>query len=235
MRWNRLFSNGWGFILHVILFAVAHTLFIVAVGVTPASELPSGSYFEHIGTNIWSHGINIYLSDTINSISQIWKSILIIHGLIDLSYVLFPSKKAKQHSLTNKAFSSDSKVDAAVPLKALKKEKKEKAISSRLGWLFVFIGGALEIVWASSMKYNFVSPLIVLLALLVSFDLVIRAAKVIPIGTAYGVFTGIGTIGLVIVEAVTEGYIRPIKLGVIILLLVFIILLKLTGDRKAEG
>lgn len=109
--------------------------------------------------------------------------------------------------------------------------KKEKVLSQNRAWLYIAIGGALEIVWASGFKYEAIPSLIVLISLLVSFDLIIRAAKVIPIGTAYAVFAGIGTIGTVTVEAVFEkGDISLLKIGIILLLLVFIIGLKLTSD-----
>lgn len=108
--------------------------------------------------------------------------------------------------------------------------KKEKVLSQNRAWLYIALGGALEIVWASGFKYEAIPPVIVLISLLVSFDLIIRAAKVIPIGTAYAVFAGIGTIGTVVVEAVFEkGNISPLKIGIILLLLAFIIGLKLTS------
>jgi len=57
----------------------------------------------------------------------------------------------------------------------------------------------------------------------------IRAAKVLPIGVVYAVFTGIGTIGTVVVDAifVDEG-VKPVKLVLIFALLGFIIGLKLS-------
>lgn len=230
---------GFSFIYHLILFIIVHVLFAWFVGVIPAADLPSGSYFEHISKHLWNQGVDIYLNDKVNMVSKVWKTVLIIHGIIDLSYLLFPSKKKEQKS-TNESIpilekklpeSTDSKPKSAPA--ALNKEKPP--ISTRTGWIFIIIGGALEIVWASSFKYSWVSPIIVLVALLTSFDLLIRAAKVIPIGTVYGVFTGIGTVGLVIMEAIQEGYIKPLKVGIILLLMVFIILLKLTGGGKEKS
>ncbi|KKO54945.1 hypothetical protein XI25_03800 [Paenibacillus sp. DMB20] len=114
-------------------------------------------------------------------------------------------------------------------------DREKPPISTGKGWAFTVIGGALEIVWASGMKYSFIPSAIVLVSLLISFELLIRATRVLPIGTVYGVFTGIGTVGLVAMEAILEGSIQPLKVGIILLLLVFIILLKMTGGRKENS
>ncbi|MVP01220.1 QacE family quaternary ammonium compound efflux SMR transporter [Paenibacillus sp. N10] len=168
--------------------------------------------------------------------SQVWKTVLLIHGVIDLSYLLFPGRKNKVKT-TNKHVQENNvsgveRIQEVPPAAVLVKKPEKPPISTRRGWTYVLAGGGLEIVWASSFKYDYVPSIFVLAALLLSFDLLIRAVKVIPIGTVYGVFTGIGTVGLVIMEAVMEGYIRPLKVGIILLLLVFIILLKLTSGRK---
>lgn len=116
-----------------------------------------------------------------------------------------------------------------------KRPSSKKPVSRQTAWVMVAAGGLLEIVWASSFKYDIVPPILVLVAILVSFDLLVRAAQTLPIGTVYGVFAGIGTVGLVVFEAVWEGYISPVKAGLILLLLVFIIMLKITGDRKEDA
>ncbi|WP_419954516.1 DMT family transporter [Neobacillus niacini] len=117
---------------------------------------------------------------------------------------------------------NDSKVLAA---SSAKNESK--------AWLYVILAGLLEIVWASGFKYEEVPSLVVLLAILLSFDLIIRATKVIPVGTVYAVFAGIGTIGTVIVEMVFEnGSVSPLRVALILLLLVCIIGLKLTNKES---
>lgn len=54
-------------------------------------------------------------------------------------------------------------------------EKAGKRISDARAWSYVILGGLLEIVWASGFKYEAVPGLVVLIALLASFDLIIRA------------------------------------------------------------
>jgi len=124
------------------------------------------------------------------------------------------------------------------PLKPAEEEaaaaKKSKAISVNRAWLYIVVGGTLEIVWASGFKYEQIPPLVVLVALLLSFDLIIRAAAVIPIGTTYAVFAGIGTVGTVVVEAIMSNTYNPLKIGIILLLLLFIMSLKLTSGKEGH-
>lgn len=110
-------------------------------------------------------------------------------------------------------------------------EKKiEKQISNTRAWAYVVLGGLLEIVWASGFKYESVPSLVVLIAVLTSFDLIIRATKVLPVGTVYAVFAGIGTLGTTIVEIVLSGgSVSPLRIAFILLLLACIIGLKLTS------
>lgn len=106
-----------------------------------------------------------------------------------------------------------------------------KAIPSKnQAWLYVLAAGGLEIVWASGMKYG-LSEIIIIITLLVTFDLLVDAAKVLPIGTAYAVFTAIGTVGTVIVEAVVSGGVNVIKVLLIGLLLLFIVGLKVSSEE----
>jgi len=108
-------------------------------------------------------------------------------------------------------------------------EKKNKRLSGNQAWIYIIFGGLLEIVWATGFKYEGIPSLVVLIALLVSFDLIIRAATVIPISTVYAVFAGMGTIGTTIVESVMEGGILPLKAAAILFLLICIIGLKITS------
>ena len=64
-------------------------------------------------------------------------------------------------------------------------------------WLLVFVAGVLEIVWASGLKYadSLLDWSITIILIAVSFILLIRSYKVIPVAAAYTVFVGIGTVG----------------------------------------
>lgn len=109
-------------------------------------------------------------------------------------------------------------------------DKPEKRISETRAWTYVFLGGLLEIVWASGFKYEEVNSIIVLIALLTSFDLIIRATKVLPVGTVYAVFAGIGTLGTTFVEIVLSGgEVSLLRIMFILLLLACIVILKMSS------
>jgi len=72
-----------------------------------------------------------------------------------------------------------------------------------MSWFILFIAGLFEVVWAVGIKYTegwtrFWPAVITLLAMVASFYLLSLALKNIPMGTAYAVWTGIGTIGTVV-------------------------------------
>ena len=76
--------------------------------------------------------------------------------------------------------------------------------NSKLAWLYLVVGGMLEICWTFGLKYSYgftrvLPSVVVLITMLLSFYLLTKAMKVIPVGTAYAVFTGIGSIGTVTV------------------------------------
>ena len=71
-------------------------------------------------------------------------------------------------------------------------------------WIFLLIAGILEIAWATGMKYTdgfskFWPSVIVFALMLPGFYLLSLAARTIPIGTAYAVWTGIGAAGVAII------------------------------------
>jgi quaternary ammonium compound-resistance protein SugE len=70
-------------------------------------------------------------------------------------------------------------------------------------WLILTLAGLFEIIWAVGLKYTvgftrFWPTVATVLAMLASFWLLAMAARDLPIGTAYAVWTGIGVIGTVI-------------------------------------
>lgn len=67
-------------------------------------------------------------------------------------------------------------------------------------WILLIIAGLFEIGWAVGLKYTdgvtkLVPSVFVGLSLAVSMYLLSLAARSIPIGTAYGIWVGIGAIG----------------------------------------
>ena len=104
-------------------------------------------------------------------------------------------------------------------------------------WWLLLLAGLLEVGWAIGLKYTdgFTKPLPSVLtgaAIVGSMILLSLAARAIPIGTAYAVWTGIGvagaaTLGIVLLgEAATPG-----RLFFLAMLLVAVIGLKLTSGH----
>ena len=67
-----------------------------------------------------------------------------------------------------------------------------------MSWIFLFFAGLFEIGWAIGLKYTdgFSKPLPTVLtvaSMIVSLRLLGLALKTLPVGTAYAVWTGIGT------------------------------------------
>ncbi|MDG5497267.1 multidrug efflux SMR transporter [Niveispirillum sp. BGYR6] len=72
-----------------------------------------------------------------------------------------------------------------------------------MAWFYLLAAGLAEIGWAIGLKYTdgFTRPLptaLTLLSMLVSILLLGLALKTLPLGTAYAVWTGIGTVGTVL-------------------------------------
>lgn len=105
-----------------------------------------------------------------------------------------------------------------------------------MAWVLVSIAGVLEIVWAFSMKQSqgFTRPtasVITILAMLASFGLLAASMKTLPLGTAYAVWTGIGTVGAFIVGIVVLGEaVNPPRIIGAAFLLCGLLLMKLSTD-----
>ncbi|MEC0126269.1 DMT family transporter [Paenibacillus pabuli] len=103
-------------------------------------------------------------------------------------------------------------------------------------WLYVFIGGIIEIVWVSGLKHasNVWEWTLTAAAIILSFGLIIAASKRLPVGTVYAVFTGIGTAGTVLTEMLLfgEAFSLP-KVLLIGLLLCGVVGLKLVTDQQS--
>ena len=70
-------------------------------------------------------------------------------------------------------------------------------------WIHLLIAGIFEISWAVGLKYShgftLVIPAIITIACMIaSFYFLALALKSLPLGTAYAIWTGIGTLGTVV-------------------------------------
>ncbi|MBF0707251.1 MULTISPECIES: DMT family transporter [Bacillales] len=106
-----------------------------------------------------------------------------------------------------------------------------------MAWIYLVIGGLMEVLWAIGLKYSdgFTKPLISLLTIVgiaTSFYFFARALKYLPVGTAYAIFTGLGAAGTAVIGMMfLNESISFIKLFFILLLISSIIGLKLNAKE----
>lgn len=101
-------------------------------------------------------------------------------------------------------------------------------------WIMLAAAGLFEIVWAIGLKYaeGFTKPIpsaITIAAMGVSMWLLAQAARDLPIGTAYAVWTGIGAVGAALFGIMLfQESANLVRLGCIALIVAGIIGLKLS-------
>lgn len=71
-----------------------------------------------------------------------------------------------------------------------------------MAWVYLLLAGLFEVGWAIGLKYTdgFTRPVPTMLtvaSMVVSLGLLGLALKTLPVGTAYAIWTGIGTVGTV--------------------------------------
>ncbi len=102
-----------------------------------------------------------------------------------------------------------------------------------MAWLILFLAGLFEVGWAVGLKYTdgFTRPgptLATVAAMAMSLWLLGIAMKTLPLGTAYAVWVGVGTIGTVILGIVLLNEpVNALRLISVALILAGIIGLKL--------
>lgn len=105
-----------------------------------------------------------------------------------------------------------------------------------MAWVYLFAAGLLEIAWAFAMKQSegFSRPvptLIMIVTMGVSFWLLTMAVRVLPLGTAYAVWTGIGALGAFVVGILVLGEsANATRILAAALILSGIVLMKFSSD-----
>ncbi len=110
-------------------------------------------------------------------------------------------------------------------------------LSHTAAWLVLLAAGLLEVVWSVSMKASagFTKPLLTAITIATawfSFWLLGMALKVLPVGTAYAVWTGIGAIGAAALGIVLFKEPATVaRIGCILLIVAGILGLKVTSGH----
>jgi quaternary ammonium compound-resistance protein SugE len=104
----------------------------------------------------------------------------------------------------------------------------------QMPWVMLVLAGLLEVAWAIGLKYTvgftrFWPSVATVSAIVASMVLLAMAARTLPIGTAYGVWVGIGALGAAILGAVLfDEPLTTARVFFLVLLLVAIVGLKVT-------
>ncbi len=105
-----------------------------------------------------------------------------------------------------------------------------------MSWVILFVAGVMEVFWALMLKQSdgLTKPAYTaafVIGLVVSMGLLSQAIKVLPVGTAYAVWTGIGAAGTAIFGMLWLDEPRDaIKLVSLVLLIAGIIGLRLSAE-----
>ena len=105
-------------------------------------------------------------------------------------------------------------------------------------WVILFIAGLFEIGWAVGLKYTdgftrLWPTVATAVALLASMSLLGLALRTLPLGTAYAVWTGIGSVGTAVLGIILfREPATAMRLVCIGLIVIGILGLKLAGDAR---
>jgi quaternary ammonium compound-resistance protein SugE len=104
-----------------------------------------------------------------------------------------------------------------------------------MAWIYLFVAGLLEIVWAFSMKKSagftlLVPSAVTIVTMIFSFALLSVAMRTLPLGTAYTIWTGIGAVGAFVVGVAVLGEAAtPMRIAAAGLIVTGIVMMKLSG------
>ena len=106
-----------------------------------------------------------------------------------------------------------------------------------MAWFYLIVAGLLEMVWAFAMKQSegFTRPghvVVTLVAMLASVWFLSLSMKVLPLGTAYVIWTGIGAVGAFVLGILFLGESAdPLRLLAAALILSGLVLLKIASPH----
>ncbi|WP_288948742.1 multidrug efflux SMR transporter [uncultured Paracoccus sp.] len=106
-----------------------------------------------------------------------------------------------------------------------------------MAWIYLGVAGLLEIVWALAMKQSegftrLWPTAITLLAMVASVWFLSLSMKVLPLGTAYVIWTGIGAVGTFVLGVLVLG--EPadaLRLVAAVLILAGLVLMKIASPH----
>ncbi|MBF7017979.1 DMT family transporter [Staphylococcus durrellii] len=102
-----------------------------------------------------------------------------------------------------------------------------------MNWLKIIAAAGFEVGWVIGLTHssNIIEWLGTVIAIFLSFYLLIQASKVLPVGTTYAIFVGLGTTGVTLCDFLIFG--QPLNIGKIFL--IFILLAGVLGLKLATS
>lgn len=104
-----------------------------------------------------------------------------------------------------------------------------------MAWIALIFAGLFEIAWATAMKQSegftrIVPTMVMAITMLLSFGLLAWSMKVLPLGTAYTIWTGIGAVGAFIIGIVWFGEaLSPMRVAAAMLIVCGLVMMKLSS------
>ena len=104
-------------------------------------------------------------------------------------------------------------------------------------WAYLILAGILEIFWATCLKLSngftvLKFSILTIVGMVFSFIFLAQATKILPLGTSYAIWTGIGALGSVIIGIILFKEVFTLqKVLFVTLLLIGIIGLKITSTH----
>ena len=115
---------------------------------------------------------------------------------------------------------------------------KKGSYKMNRSWIYVYLSGITEILWAIGLKYSdaWWEWVLTFTLIIMAFVLTIKASEALPVATVYVVFTGIGAVGTNLVDIlVFREPVSVMKIVFIVLLIAGIIGLKLVTDKPEDS
>lgn len=115
---------------------------------------------------------------------------------------------------------------------------KKGSYKMNRSWIYVYLSGITEILWAIGLKYSdaWWEWVLTFTIIIMAFVLTIKASEALPVATVYVVFTGIGAVGTNLVDIlVFREPVSVMKIVFIVLLIAGIIGLKLVTDKPEDS
>lgn len=104
------------------------------------------------------------------------------------------------------------------------------------GWGWVVLGGLFEVGFTTALKLQQTNPnmgLVFIVCAVASFECLARSIRTLPVGLAYAVWTGMGSVGAFVVGIMHfDDPSHPLRIALVMALVAALVGLKLVSDGK---